>query len=170
MRALAAVTVFGVVWGAGCAAPPPAVPPLPPPHEVEKVTATVFGVVSDQPDLAEFDIPPAFVPDLLRILSPAEYHRRPPAKADDIVAVLRVVCRDGRAVDVEVLYSLGQTVQFTVQGVPCRRTGTYADLDPVQGVHLPEVLSIEAFLRAVRQGQAGRARAALDRRDRSAGR
>lgn len=168
MRASVAIPVLAALC-AGCAARP-AVPPLPEPGEVEKVTVTVFGSLSDQPDLAEYPVPPAFVPDVLRVLSPAEYHARPPAKPADVVGVVRIARTDGRTHEVRLIYSRGETVLLTIDGVPCRRTGSYADMDPATGVHRPEVLGIEAFLRAVHQGNAGKVRAALARLDRSAGR
>ena len=69
---------------------------FPPPEQVEKVTTTVFGTVSKQPDLAEFEIPSAYVPDVLRVLSPPEYHELPPVHEREVVAVLHVTRRDGR--------------------------------------------------------------------------
>jgi hypothetical protein len=163
------VLIFAVLVAlAGCSPPPPDVPSLPAPLVVEKITATVFGMSSNQPDLAEFEIPAAFVPDVLRILSPVEHREHP--KTVEVVACLRIACRDGRVMDVELISSRGGTVLFTIQGVPCRRSGTYADLDPASGVHLPEVLRIESFLRAIQQGKPNKAKAFLDRLDVSAGR
>ena len=161
--------IFGLtVLLAGCSAPQADVPSLPLLPEVETITATVFGTSSNQPDLAEFEIPSTFVPEVLRILSPAEYYEHP--KSVEVVACLRIACRDGRVVKVDLFSSQGGTVLFTVQGVPCRRSGTYADLEPRSGGFLPEVLRIESFLRAVQQGKPSKARAFLDRLDKSAGR
>jgi hypothetical protein len=163
------VLIFAVLVAlSGCSPPPRDVPPLPTPPEVEKITATVFGTSSNQPDLAEFEIPAAFVSDVLRILSPVEHREHP--KSADVVACLHIACRDGRVLDVELISTRGGTILFTVGGVPCRRIGTYADLDPASGVHLPEVLRIESFLRAVQQGKPSKAKAFLDRLDVSAGR
>lgn len=163
--------IIGLISGAiGCSAPPPTAPDLPVAGDVESVTATVFGSVSEQLDLAEFDIPCDFVPDILRLLTPCEYHPRPLVSRSEVVARLLIRRVDGRTSEVLVLFARGETVQFTIQGVPCRRAGTYHDFDPASGVDLPEVLRIEALLRDLHRGDSRRARNQIERMDRAAGR
>jgi hypothetical protein len=154
----------------GCLAPPPASPVLPTPTEVRSITATVFGSMSQQPDLAEFEMPAGFVSELLRILSPLEHHQGPPAKSADVVAFIQIQCQDGRKHEIELLSSRSGVVHFNLNGMQYRRVGSYADLDLTHGLHLAEIVQIESFLRAVRQGQANKARAFLERIDRCAGR
>lgn len=168
MQRLVALYILVAV---GCSAsPPPDVPEWPEAGQVERITATVSGSVSSQPDLAEFEVPTEFVPAVLRVLSPPQYHRHPPAKYLQEVGQLRVVCHDGRVLDVRLIYFGKEPVLFTLQGVACIRGGPYQDLAPGKDMYLPEVLTMEGLLRAVKSGDRERAREYLDLLDRSAGR
>jgi hypothetical protein len=160
------------LFAVGCSAnePPPAVPEWPDAAQVERITAAVSGSVSGQPDIAEFDVPPEFVPAVVRVLSPPEYHEHPPGKHLQEVGQLRVACRDGRVLDVRLYFFGKEPVLFTLSGVPCIRGGPYNNLASGKDIYLPEVLTLEEFLRAVRSGDRVRARKYLELLDRSAGR
>jgi hypothetical protein len=134
------------------------------------MTATLSGSVSREPDIAEFEVPADAVPAVLRVLSPPEYHPHPPAKYVREIGQLRILCRDGRTLDVSLVYFGKEPVWFTVQGVPCIRGGPYNDLAPGKDKYLAEVLTLEGFLRAVHAGEKAAAREYLDLLDKSAGR
>jgi hypothetical protein len=154
----------------GCSSErPPAMPAWPEPSEVERVTAVVSGSVSNQPDLAEFEVPSEFVPELLQVLSPPEYHKHPDKYTQE-VGRLRVVCRDGRVAEVGLVFYGKAPVLFTLDGVSCMRGGPYKDLAPGHDKYLPEVLTLEGFLRAAQRGDRTVARECLDLLHRSAGR
>jgi hypothetical protein len=62
----------------GCrVAGPPALPRWPEVAEVERITAVVSGAVTGEPDAPEFEVPPEFVPAVVRLLGPPEYHPHP---------------------------------------------------------------------------------------------
>jgi hypothetical protein len=127
------------------------------------------GAVSGHPDLAEFELPAEFVPELLRVLSPAVYSKHPRSELLREIGRVRFACRDGRTVEVGLVFFGKEPVLFTLQGVPCVRGGAYHDLAPGKDKYLPEVLTLEGYLRAVRRGDREAARAYLNLLHRSAG-
>lgn len=159
-----------LVVGCSGSSPPPAVPEWPGIVQVDQITASVSGSVSTLPDLAEFKVPAEFVPAVVRVLSPPQYHAHPAAKYLQEVGRIRIACRTGRVMDVRLFFFGKEPVLFTLDGVPCIRGGPYNDLAPGKGVYLPEVLTLEAFLRAVRSGDREQARECLESLDKSAGR
>lgn len=155
----------------GCSASaPPAVLAWPDVTQVERITASVSGSVSRQSDLPEFEVPPEFIPALLQVLSPPEYHKHPPAEYLQEIGQLRITCRERRVLEVRLFFYGKEPVLFTVQGVPCRRGGPYKNLAPGKDKYLAEVLTLEGFLRAVKSGDQERVKKYLDLLDRSAGR
>ena len=154
----------------GCTADrPPAVPTLPDATDVARATVTVSGVVSGQPDIAEFELPAEFVPELLGVLGPAAYSQHPRPEVTQEVGLLRFACREGRDVEVRLVFAGKEPVRFTLQGVPCVRGGAYHDLAPGKDKYLPEVLTLEGYLRAVGRGDREAARGYLNLLRRSAG-
>lgn len=127
------------------------------------------GVVSGQPDLAEFELPAEFVPELLGVLGPVVYSKHPRSELLREIGRVRFACRDGRTVEVGLVFFGKEPVLFTLQGVPCVRGGPYHDLAPGKDQYLPEVLTLEAYLRAVGRGDREAARAYLNLLHRSAG-
>jgi hypothetical protein len=168
MRPVALLVSLTATLLGGCSSPPPDPPALPAAADIERVTVTVFGTVSKRNDLAEFEVPAEFVPGLLRTLTPPEYHEHVAVREREVVAWIHLHCRDGRVLDVELLYSGHGVIQYTVQGVPCRRKGVYSDVDTDQGVSLAEVVQVESYLRAVHRGDAAKARECLSHIDRAA--
>jgi hypothetical protein len=168
MRALGFAVMLGLT--VGCSSAPPEPPPLlPPAAEVVKATAMVFGTVSQQPDLPEFEIPAEFVPGLLRVLSPPERFEHL-AGDREVIGWVHFTRRDGRVAVVELVYYAHGSVRYTLDGVACRRTGEYSERTPDGDVSISEASSIESFLRAVRRGDGPKARLLLARIDAAAGR
>lgn len=149
---------------------PPDLPIWPELVDLDRVTASISGAVSSQEDLAEFEIPNEFIPELLRVLGPPKYHKHPPAKYTQEIGRLRIVCRDGRVLEIGLVFYGKEPVLFTLQGVPCIRGGPYQDLAPGHDKYLPEVLTLEGFLRAVHRHDRVAAKQYVDLLDRSAGR
>src|SRR5262249_14351186 len=83
---------------------------------------------------------------------------------------LRLTCRDGRTLEAPLFFYGKEPVLFTLQGVPCIRGGPYNTLAPGKHMYLPEVLTLQGGLRAIKKGD--RAMANDDRKllRRSAGR
>jgi len=154
----------------GCSASPPEVPPWPEAAEVARMTATVSDVVTTNPSLPEFEVPAEYVPAVLRVLRPPKYCKHPEAKLLQEVGQLRVVCHDGRSLEVRLLFYGKEPVLFTLDGVPCIRGGPYQELTPGSDVYLPEVLTFEGVLRSIQQRDKAKAREYLQLLDKSAGR
>lgn len=148
---------------------PPDLRPWPTASEVERITAAVGNSETGEPDVAQFDVPEAYVVALLRVLSPPKYQKHPPQSRE--AGRLTVTCKDGRVLDVRLVDSRGKgPVEFTLQGVPCIRGGRYEDLTNGKDKYLPEVGALQAFLRAIQRRDAAEARKCLERLDQSAGR
>lgn len=159
-----------ILFAVGCTADrTPDLPAWPTADDVARVTVTVSGAASGQPDLDEFELPAEFVPELLGVLGPPAYHQHPRPERTQEVGRLRFVCRDGRDLEVRLVFAGKEPVLFTLQGVPCVRAGAYCDLAPGKDKYLPEVLTLEGFLRAVRRGDREAAREYLNLLHRSAG-
>jgi len=161
-----------LVFLVGCSntAPHADLPMWPDPSEVERILASVSDQTSGQPDLPEFEVPPEFVPAVVRVLSPPEYHEPPPAKHTQSVGRLRVICRDGRELVVGLVFYGKEPVLFTVNGVPCIRGGPYNETKPGSDMYLPEVYAVEGLLRHLHAGERVKALECVQRLDKSAGR
>jgi hypothetical protein len=81
-----------------------------------------------------------------------------------------VRCRDGRNLDVRVVWFGKGPVLFTLDGTPCTRGGPYRDLAPGEDKYLDEGLALAGFLRAVHRGDEDDQRRYLVLLDKSAGR
>jgi hypothetical protein len=159
-----------VVMGCSGSSPPPVIPPWPDATAIEKITATVSGSVSHEPDLAEFEVPQEYFAALLRVLGPPKFYEHPPAKYLREVGRLCFACRDGRSLEVTLIYYGHGQVLYRFQGVPCSRGGSYNDLLPSKGKFVDELLTLEGVLRAVQSSDREGAKKYLELLDKSAGR
>lgn len=163
--------VFGLLFAVGCSASTlPTVPAWPALSEVERISVVVSGKVSDLPALAEFELPNEFIPDVLKVFTPLVYYPHPLSKSVDDVGVLRIECRDGRVINVQLLFSGKGPVLFIFEGVLCIRGGPYIDLSLGKDKYLPEVLTLEGYLRAIQSGSYEKAKMFLKLLNQSAGR
>jgi hypothetical protein len=155
----------------GCStSSPPAVPEWPEAAQVKRITASCSGAVVNEPDIAEFEVPSEFVPAVMRVLSPPEYHKHPRADFLKDVGQITIECNNGKVLNVRLFYFGKEPVLFTLEGVPCIRGGPYKDTAPGFHHYLCEVLTFEGFLRAIRNGNRKEAREYLHLLDKSAGR
>jgi hypothetical protein len=102
----------------------PAVPRMPIPGEVFRITAQCLPFQDILPGTDEFVVPPEYVGDILRVLG------QPQAVEDlshfcDERAVLRLTCQDGRVMVVRLYFCGKEPVRYSIDGVHCRRVGAY---------------------------------------------
>lgn len=158
MRRLVATLLLAALAVPSCspAKPRADVPRWPEVAEVERITAAITESESGQPGLPEFEVPSEYTPLVLRALSPPEHHEHPP-KFTREVGQLRIACRDGRTLEVRLIFFGKEPTLFTVGGVPCIRGGPYVDLGNGKWPkYLPEVYAVEGLLRAIhRRDRAG---------------
>ncbi|MGL6072750.1 MAG: hypothetical protein ACRC8S_01185 [Fimbriiglobus sp.] len=147
---LIAVTLFI----SGCS-PKPVPPAWPPATEVESIRASLTASESDNAEaLEEFEIPPDFISVVLRSLDFPEPNSHGTFGLRE-AGKLKIVCRDGRVLDVVFFYSGKEPTLFTVNGVECIRGGPYANLGYADHIkYLPEVYTVAGMLRHIHRGDA----------------
>src|SRR5947209_1779446 len=99
--------MLGVAFFCGCSSPPTEPPNFPDANNIERIAAKIHGRCAQGENIPEFDVPPTFFEDLVRVLTPSKYHKRATLKNGELVADLRIDCRDGRVLQVQ-LIDLGQ--------------------------------------------------------------
>jgi len=168
-----AVLLAGATAITGCSpAAPPSVPALPATSEVDRITVRLHGpeVAGGYvgPPIEEFEIADQYIPAVMRALDKPRYIKAPRYVSD--VGSLTIHCRDGRTLQVQLLFAGKEPVLFTLDGISCIRGGEYEDLAPGKDKYLPEVLTLSEALRAIHSGDKAKAQEYFNLLDRSAGR
>jgi hypothetical protein len=135
--------------------PEPQLPRWPALSEVTRVTASVSGRVTGEPDLATFELADEFVPGVLRVLTPPERHKHPRGVQE--VGWLHVYLHKGPVLEVQ----LHDKYLFTLDGVQCIRGGTDKDLLE-KSYTLEEGPVFERLLRAAHRGDRAGVRNCLE--------
>jgi hypothetical protein len=120
------------------------------------------------PPIEEFEIADQYIPAVMRALDEPRYIKAPRHVSE--VGSLTIHCRDGRTLQVQLLFAGKEPVLFTLDGVSCIRGGGYEDLAPGKDIYLSEVLALGEALRAIHAGDKSKAQKNFDELDRSAGR
>lgn len=143
----------------------PSVPVWPDVSEVERITATLTGSTTPNPAIAEFDIPMEHHATILRLLNSPIALNHPLYGTES--ASLHIHCKE-RVLEVRLIYGGKGPLEFTLEGIPCVRSGDYVGEHGEK--YLPEVLTFEGVLRAIHDRDMKKMHKYLNALDRSAGR
>src|SRR6516165_1917324 len=103
--------------------PPP--PPLPEDADVESVTACLFEGLWSGPAVADFTVPPEYVPRLLRAFRPVTRSDYPEQWEQETLGRLLIRDRSGRVYTVTFCFAGKNALCYNLDGVRCERGGTY---------------------------------------------